>query len=437
MTSIAILGTGMAGFGAAHAAHEAGVRPCMFDMHDHIGGHTASFALPGGWTFDEGPHVSFSDDKRVQEILASNVEGRFEQFATRVNNYWKGHWIKHPAQINLHGLPGDLVTKILLEFVEIDRRTETPVINNYEDWLRASFGNTFAETFPMQYTIKYHTTTAANMSTDWIGPRLYRPKLEEVFRGALMPKTDDVHYIAGFRYPTHGGFVAYLEPFRRIADISLGHKVVRIDPKAREIGFANGTTAAYERVVSSIPLPELVPMIAGAPRDVIEAAAKLACTEVVIVNLGIDRGELVDAHWSYFYDHDVFFTRLSTPHLQSPNNVPPGCGSLQAECYFSKKYRPLDRSPEACIEPVIADLKRCGILRESDRILLRHVMHIPYANVIFDLEAAAATRIVHGYLDDVGIAYCGRYGDWAYHWTDQSFLSGERAMHKVLSKPVR
>ena len=50
MTSIAILGTGMAGFGAAHAAHEAGVRPVMYDMHDHIGGHTASYEFPGGWT---------------------------------------------------------------------------------------------------------------------------------------------------------------------------------------------------------------------------------------------------------------------------------------------------------------------------------------------------------------------------------------------------
>ena len=55
-----------------------------------------------------------------------------------------------------------------------------------------------------------------------------------------------MHYITGFRYPTRGGFVAYLEPFRKIADIKLGHKVVRIDPKARQLHFENGATAAYE-----------------------------------------------------------------------------------------------------------------------------------------------------------------------------------------------
>ena len=35
----------------------------------------------------------------------------------------------------------------------------------------------------MQYTRKYHLTTADNMSTDWLGPRIYRPSLEEVLRG--------------------------------------------------------------------------------------------------------------------------------------------------------------------------------------------------------------------------------------------------------------
>jgi protoporphyrinogen oxidase len=433
MKNFAVIGTGMAGFGAAHALHEEGIRPILFDQHDHIGGHTASYVFPGGWTFDEGPHVSFTEDKTVQDILAKNVGDKFEVLSTRVNNYWRGHWIKHPAQINLYGLPVDLVTKILLEFVELQRAPERP-IRNYEDWLRASFGNTFSETFPMEYTVKYHTTTAANMNTEWIGPRLYRPKLEEVFRGALQPSTADVHYISHFRYPSHGGFAAYLKPFCDMVDLRLNHQLMAVDPAAKTLRFRNGNTFAYDALVSSVPLPELVPMIKGAPRDIVEAAAKLSCSEVVIVSLGVDRADLVDAHWSYFYDRDVFFTRLSTPHLQSPHNVPPGCGSLQAECYYSRKYRPLDRKPEECIEPVIADLYRTGVLREGDRVLFKHAMHIPYANVIFDLEASAATAAVHGYLDDVGIGYAGRYGDWAYIWTDQSFVSGQKSARKILAK---
>ena len=66
-----------------------------------------------------------------------------------------------------------------------ERQTPERPIKNYADWLLSSFGRTFAELFPMQYTRKYHLTTAENMSTDWLGPRIYRPSLEEVLRGAL------------------------------------------------------------------------------------------------------------------------------------------------------------------------------------------------------------------------------------------------------------
>jgi protoporphyrinogen oxidase len=122
------------------------------------------------------------------------------------------------------------------------------------------------------------------------------------------------------------------------------------------------------------------------------------------------------------------------PHLLSPNNAPPGCGSIQAECYYSSKYRPLDRAPDDCIEPVLRDLKKCGILRDSDEIVFTNTLHIPYANIIFDLDRAAAVDIVHGYLRDIGIHPCGRYGEWGYLWTDESFISGEGAAEQVLKE---
>ncbi len=61
-------------------------------------------------------------------------------------------------------------------------------------------------------------------------------------------------------------------------------------------------------------------------------------------------------------------------------------------------------------------------------------MLLRYANIIFDHERTAALRTVHGYLDDLGIAYCGRYGDWGYMWTDESFISGENAAQKALHR---
>ncbi len=286
----------------------------------------------------------------------------------------------------------------------------------------------------MEYGWKYHTTTADNMSTDWLGPRLYRPKLEEVLLGALSSDTPDVHYITDVRYPSYNGFASYLSLLPRITNLQLGHELVRIVPKEQELWFSNGVKAGYDALVSSVPLPELIPMIAGVPSDVLKAAHRLACTSCVLVNLGINRTDLSEAQWTYFYDRDVCFTRVSFPHLFSPHVVPSGCGSIQAEIYYSEKYRPLKGSPADYVAPVIADLKRCGILRDDDQILHANVHVSRYAQVIFDLERGDALATVHGYLDEIGIAYCGRYGDWLYIWTDEAFISGENAAQKALDR---
>jgi protoporphyrinogen oxidase len=245
-----------------------------------------------------------------------------------------------------------------------------------------------------------------------------------------------VHYVQDYRYPTHGGFASFLTGLTRDHQIELEHRVTGVDPRTRTIRFANGAQAGYSHLISSMPLPELVPLVAGVPREVLDAAEQLACTSVVLVNIGIARADVSQASWTYFYDAEFPFSRISFPAVYSPRVVPEGASSIQAEVYFSKKYRPLTQSPESLIDPVIDGLTRAGIMRPDDQVLLRQAQYIPYANIIFDLDRAAALRVVHGYLDEVGIAPCGRYGEWGYQWTDEAFLSGEAAARKVLDRTV-
>ena len=430
--NIVVLGTGMAGWGAAHRLHAEGIAPVMYDKNSHYGGHTASFRFDTGFLFDLGPHISFTKDPRIQALLADNVDQQFETIQINLNNYWRGYWPQHPVQLHLRGMPEELIIKVISDFVEERNAPERP-IKNYADWLLASFGRTFAESFPMQYTRKYHLTPAENLSTDWLGPRIYRPSLEEVLRGAISAAAPQVHYITHFRYPKNGGFKAYLEKFVPLGNLKLDHELISVDPRARQLTFSNGFTTSYDSLVSSVPLPDLISMIQGAPSDVVEAAKLLACSTVVLVNVGINRADISNAHMTYFYDEDYTFTRLSFPHMLSPTNTPPGAGSIQAEVYFSEKYKPLTCSPDDLIEPVIRDLKRCGLIREEDKIMFKKAMKLRYANVIFDLDRAAALKKVHAYLDELGIAYCGRYGDWGYMWTDESFISGEKAADRALA----
>ncbi|NET39642.1 MAG: hypothetical protein F6K19_48060 [Cyanothece sp. SIO1E1] len=122
------------------------------------------------------------------------------------------------------------------------------------------------------------------------------------------------------------------------------------------------------------------------------------------------------------------------PHLLSPKTGPEGTGSIQCEVYFSDKYKPLDRSLEEIEKAVLQDLHTSGLVTDEDAILCVDTRLLPYANVIFDLDRAKSVEIVHGYLDDLDIHCCGRFGLWGYHWTDESFVSGEEAAEKALSR---
>ena len=120
--------------------------------------------------------------------------------------------------------------------------------------------------------------------------------------------------------------------------------------------------------------------------------------------------------------------------MLSPHNVPRGCGSIQAELYYSDKYRPLDQPIDTLVQPTIDDLQRCGLLRPEDRILFKQAALAPFANVIFDRDRPAALATVRAYLEEIGVDVCGRYGEWGYHWTDESFLSGEAAAQRALDR---
>jgi protoporphyrinogen oxidase len=432
---VAVLGTGMSGLGAGYALEAAGVPFICYDKNNFLGGHTRSFRYDSGFVFDEGGHISFTKHEHVRRVLAENVEGKYEERKLAIDNYWHGLRIPHPVQTNLRGLPHDLIVKVIADFVAIDKHSQSNTsgkTQTYAEWLYNTYGKTFADTFPIVYGHKYHTITMDQLTTDWIGPRMYRPNLEDVLRGALGSPVAGAHYVDTFRYPSFGGFVTYLEPFAKRFDVQLTHEVVALDPREQVLRFANGKTASYGSVISSIPLPELIPLITGAPLDVIEATGKLAFTTAVLYNIGVAREDLSDTAITYFYDEDIIFSRVNLPHMFSPNNAPPGCGTIQAEIYFSDKYKPLRGHPEDYFERVIADLRRCGFLRESDKLLLKDTAINRYANVIYDLDRTAALKAVHDFLEEISVHYCGRYGNWDHAWTDEAFVSGEEAARKML-----
>src|SRR5262245_30563329 len=112
---VAVIGSGMAGMAAADALVRRGVAVEVFESLPHWGWHTHSTTC-AGFVFDEGPHVSFTKDERVRALFERGA-GEVEEIRARITNFFRGHWVTHPAQCHLYGLDSDLVARCITDFV--------------------------------------------------------------------------------------------------------------------------------------------------------------------------------------------------------------------------------------------------------------------------------------------------------------------------------
>lgn len=344
-------------------------------------------------------------------------------------NHYKGAWLKHPAQNNLAPLSSDEKVKIINDFVSRPQKNVDD-IKNYDEFLRSQFGNYFAENFPFKYTRKYWGLEAKELETQWVKIRMHFPDLEQVLKGSYEVQKDNFYYTNFMRYPKKGGFRSILDKCRDGLDIRFNKEVVRIDTKAKIVYFGDNSTQSYDKLISSLPLPEIAKMIDDVPDDVLRAADRLRHTSGYMVSLGFKRPDVAKYLWFYIYDEDILSSRVYSPSLKSSDNVPNGCSSLQAEIFFDSKSR--IPSKNEVLNNTIEKLSAMGLFSKDD-IVVSDIRFEKYANVTFDHDIYKNREIVLEFLRQCGIESIGRFGKWEYLWTYQAFESGMKvADHKLL-----
>jgi len=424
MSGDVVLGGGIAGLGAAYAYRHAGQSVPVFEAGERAGGILDSFNVDG-WQFDNGVHLSFASEPEVREIFDRTPYVEHDAVSLNWDN---GHWLRHPVQNNMYPLP--VVDKIELigDLVE-SKQFE---IQNYRDWLICQYGRKIAERWPLVYTRKYWTIEAERMGTSWIGSRMRRSDLREVLRGAMSPDAPNTYYISRMRYPVKGGYRAFIAPLEEAADIRPRHRAVGIDWQARRIMFEGGRQVAYQHLISTIPLPLLVSIMTDVPPHIARLASTLFATTADLISIGFNRPAVAPSLWFYIYDTDIYAARAYSPSWKSPNNAPDGCSSLQFEIY-SSVHRPLQASVEELKENCIYALQKMGLARRQDIALLHHKT-LPYANVVFDLGMEERRKVVRAWVEACAIKLAGRFGEWDYLWSNQSFLSGYRTATALIDQ---
>ncbi len=416
--STVILGSGIAGISAGYHLKQKGQKSVLFEKDTDWGGLCANFTIDG-FRFDRFVHFSFAPEKSDQDLFAGE-HGMWEHIPFP-SNYYQGVWLRHPAQNNLAPLSSSEKTEIIADF--INRPQKDPQdITRYDEWLRVQYGNYFAEHFPFAYTRKYWGVNASELETKWVGVRMYTPDLKQVLAGSYQTQDECFYFAKKMLYPKQGGFRSILNTSREGLDIRFNKKAVKIDPAVKKVHFADGSSQAYERLISTLPLPEILKMLPEVPQEVKAAAEDLHWTCGYQISLGFNRPDVAKYLWFYIYDEDIPPARVYSPNLKSPDNVPAGCSSLQAEVFFDCKTPVLPA--EEVLQNTISKLIGMGVFQEKD-LVVKDIRFEPYANITFVPSIYKNREIILDFLRSLGIESIGRFGKWEYAWTHQAFAHGK------------
>ncbi|MCD0486946.1 FAD-dependent oxidoreductase [Pedobacter sp. MC2016-14] len=451
-----ILGAGLSGISIADHLAKKNMPYVVIEAKAHGGGHIYS-ELVDGFVWDEGPHVSFTAHEYVKTWLEKNAEDQYLEYAPKPANYHQQSWIPHPAQANLYAIPQQLREQCIADLISV--RDAFPADfspKNYKEWIDYAFGETFANVFAAVYTKKYWTMEAEQLSTDWIGKRVYFPEVKDMVESAHGPLQKQTHYISTVRYPSHGGFYTYVKKIEKQLNIQYNKKLRFISFEKKELQFCDGSSGTYENLISTLPLPLLIAN-SDAPEHIKVQAKKLKCSQVLLINVVVNHPAPVDNHWIYVYDEQYYSTRINFTELLSPTNGVEGKSGIQVEVYFSD-YHPLQRAVEDIECEVLNELVEMKLIRAAEDISSSHRKWIDWANVIFDTQRRAAQEQVLNWLESKGLAreaddllpmtewtekapqalgsiiLAGRFAQWKYYWTDDCIMRGKYISEQLCLK---
>ena len=430
-----ILGAGLSGMTAAFTLQRAGEDHWqVYERESNVGGLARTVEVDG-FRFDYGPHILFTIDKEMEELIRDLLGDNFHAQERRAYIYHKAHdlYTKFPFQAHLYGLPVQIVKECLVglvEAVEAQARGEFDP-QNYDEWMHGFFGQGIAEHLMIPYAKKIWTVEPDTMDFSWIGRRVPTPDVERIIRGALADDVEQVGATSNFWYTKIGG----IEPLptalgQRVQNVHLERTAERIELPAKQVVFADGEIVPFEQLIFSLPLCYIPRFIPNLPPEVQAACEGLRYQGIYCVNVGVDREAISDKHWIYYYEDDFPFHRLSLPANFSPDCVPAGKSSIATEVAFSD-VRPLDK--DTAVEKTIEGLIASKLITPDDNISLVHTEEILPAYIIYDLNHAKYVALIREYLGEHDIRTVGRFGEWQYFNMDHSMRSGKTVADEILA----
>jgi protoporphyrinogen oxidase len=441
---VVIVGAGPTGLGAAWHLHASGFTGWqVLESADGPGGLAGSVGDAGGFTWDYGGHVAFSDDARFDALLDRVLPDGLLRHTRSAWVYMAGRFIPFPLQFHIHRLPDGLRTACM-EGLRTAARAHPAPAPDFGAWAERTFGRGLVDVFLRPYNEKLWQCPLRVLGTQWVDRRLAVESPAALLRRAE-EGADGSAWGPNrpFRFPRAGGTGAIWRGLA--ANLPAGRvryraRVSSVDTRTRRLRLTSGEEIPFDVLVSTMPLTTLAAACAPAPLP--DVAPALRHTSALVLGFGL-RGAtpatMAGKHWIYAPSPDLPFYRLTVFSNYAPANVPgpDPHWSMLVELSFPGGADAAAAAPAATrARDALAGL---GWL-DPTRLASTWQAWIGHSYPVPTPERDAVLRRWLPALRENGIFSRGRFGAWQYETgnMDHCYAQGvELAEHLLTGQPER
>ncbi len=377
---IAVLGAGPMGLAVAYQLARDGHQPIVFEADDRIGGMTAAFDF-SGLTIERYYHFHCISDHAFLTMLDELALADKMRWVETKMGYWYQEqlqpWGNPLALFKFRGL--SLVAKFrygLHAFLSTKRNNWKPLDHvEATGWIKRWVGDEAYEVLWRRlFDYKFYDYTN-NLSAAWIWSRIRRigTSRYNLFReklGYLEGGSETLLQAMRADIEAHGGEIRLKSPVNR---------VIIEDAKIRGVEVA-GQIEAFDKVISTIPLPYISRLIPELPTDILQRFQSINNIAVVCVIVKL-RKALTENFWLNTNDPD-----MDIPGLVEYTNLRPMDHQhiVYVPFYMPNEHPKFAEPDQVFLDKVRRYLKKINPTLNDEDFIDLHASRYRYAQPICD-----------------------------------------------------
>ncbi len=379
----------------------------------------AALTLDGA-IFDLGGHSFHTPHPAIRQLVFDALE--MEEQNRDAWCWLNGEWVRYPFQQHFSEL-ADSDSRHACQ-IGLDAAGGWQDAANFDEYLDRRFGRGITELFMRPYNRKLWGADLTRLDTEWVAERVAAPvgtaesSMSESRRRSPMPRE------AVIAYPAKGGYGEIFQALaRRVADLRFRQCVTSIDPRTSTLRTANGETASWRRIISTLPLPALLRLIPNVPAAISFAVSELEALPITLVMLVLDGRPETLRQRIYCPDKNIIGHKIVLNHNSSRWLRTLPRHGVQVEL---SEFNPFSSSTDvrSLVNAVVAGLLRMGVIPSPDYVRRTKVFRIPFGYPVQTHSRSNIVTLAQHWLSEHGIYTVGRFGEWAYINSDEALYRG-------------